>query len=370
MSELFEESIINRQPRWPIMLRLIGASAGLHLGLLVLLFYVPGVRDTFNLAALLSNTGYVDRPYTLAEIREDVQLLTLARDKFHYPPGYFATEADWAQAQAQAQAQAAPAAITQAKVQPEMSPSPSPTPELSPSPSPTSSASPGSAANAEVTADSKVAEQKTGEQTEKELDKLAADNNMVRPSEGDINKRPLKDWLAAANELREKNQIDLNSTVELTILATMGEDCQFRDPVVVKKSGDDRLIEVAQKMALAINASNALSILRDPAKQKADKSVYCQPSPLKLAVKLDQSEITVRIELEADSATRAEQLAKTYYLMLAGGAYGARLKNKQEEATLYENTKVTSQDKQIIVDFSMPRQTAGEMLKKQLPPAS
>src|SRR5215475_11135826 len=96
MAELFAESIINRQPRWPIMLKLTGASVALHLTLLALLFYVPGVRDTFNVAALLSNTGYVDRAYTKTEIGEGVQLLTLAGEKFHYPPGYFATEADWA----------------------------------------------------------------------------------------------------------------------------------------------------------------------------------------------------------------------------------------------------------------------------------
>lgn len=366
MTELFDESIINRQPRWPVMLKLTGASLALHLTLLTLLFYVPAVRDTFNIAAMLSNTGYVDRPYTKTEISEDVRLLTLAGDKFRYPPGYFATEADWALAQAQAQANAAPPPITRANVEPESTPSPSPSPTPEPSPSP--AVSPSAAATATATNNSN--EPKTSEQTDQELNKIAQDNKIIRPSEDDINKAPLKDWLAAANEKREKNEIDLNSTVEITIEATMGEDCKFRDAVVVQKSGDERLFEVAKGMASAINDSNALSILRDPEKQKADKSVYCQPSPLRLALKLDQSEITARIELEADSEQRATQLAKTYYLMLAGGAYGARLKNKQEEATLYENTKVTSQDKQIIVNFSMPRQTAAEMLKKQLPPAS
>jgi len=363
MAELFEESIINRQPRWPVMVKLTGASVALHLTLLALLFYVPAVRDTFNIAAMLSNTGYVDRPYTKTEIGEDVQLLTLAGDKFRYPPGYFATEADWALAQARAQANVAPPPITRANVEPESTPSPSPTPEPSPSPAVSPSATATAATN-------NSNEPKTSEKTDQELNKIAQDNNVVRPSEDDINKAPLKDWLAAANEKREKNEIDLNSTVEITIEAIMGEDCKFRDSLVVQKSGDERLFELAKGMASAINDSNALSILRDPAKQKADKSVYCQPAPLKLFLKLDQTEITARIELETDSASRAEQLAKTYYFMLAGGAYGARLKNKLEEATLYENTKVTSHDKQIIVNFSMPRQTAAEMLKKQLPPAS
>jgi hypothetical protein len=38
-----------------------------------------------------------------------------------------------------------------------------------------------------------------------------------------------------------------------------------------------------------------------------------------------------------------------------------------QAAEIYKNTKVTSNGKQIILSFSMPRQTAGDMLKKQIP---
>jgi hypothetical protein len=365
MAELFEESIINRQPRWPIMLRLTGASVALHLTLLALLFYVPGVRDTFNIAALLSNTGYVDRAYTRTEIDEDVQLLTLAGDKFRYPPGYFATEADWALAQAQANPAAPP--ITPANVQPEISPTPSPTPEPSPSPSPIADASPAATANTAVANNSTPTEPKTPEQAEKELNKIADENNVVRPNENEINTRPLKDWLARSNALRDKGELDLESAIEILIAANLNVDCKLSDAKVVQKTGDARLIEVAKDMVAAIGDSGMLSFLRDPNKIKDQTKLSCDEMPLQLTIKLDQNEIVAKVESQADSPERAIQMARGYNGLLAIGQFAKRGK---DEEVLYKNTKVTAEGKQIVVNFSMPRQTASEMLKKQLPPAS
>ena len=366
MAELFEESIINRQPRWPIMLKLTGASVALHLTLLALLLYVPGVRDTFNIAALLSNTGYVDRAYTKTEIGEDVQLLTLA-DKFHYPPGYFATEADWALAQAQAQANAAVPPIAPVNVQPEISPLPSPTPEPSPSPAPSADASPAATAGTAVATNSTPADPKTPEQAEKELDKIATENNVVRPSENEINTRPLRDWLERSNELRNKGELDLNSVIEILIAANLNTDCKLSEATVIQKTGDARLIEVAKDMVAAIGDSGMLSFLRDPNKIKDQTKLTCDEMPLQLTIKLDQNEIVAKVESQADSPERAIQMARGYNGLLAIGQFAKRGK---DEEVLYKNTKVTAEDKKIVVTFSMPRQTASEMLKKQLPPAS
>ena len=85
MAELFAETLINREPRWPVLLRLTGASLVVHIATLAILLYVPGVRDAFNIASMLANAGYVDKPYDRTEINEDVRMLALA-DKFRYPP--------------------------------------------------------------------------------------------------------------------------------------------------------------------------------------------------------------------------------------------------------------------------------------------
>src|SRR5438876_3911498 len=89
MSEIFARFEVNREPRWPILLRLLVASLVLHLTGLACAIYVPAVRDAFNIAAFLSDTNFVDRPYVHTQIGDDVQIVQL--EKFHYPEGYFAT---------------------------------------------------------------------------------------------------------------------------------------------------------------------------------------------------------------------------------------------------------------------------------------
>ncbi len=362
MAELFSESIINREPRWPILLKLTSASAMLHATALALLFYVPGVRDAFDIASLLANTGYVDKAYFKTEIGEDVSVLELSKEKFHYPPGYFATELQLALAQVQANPLPQ---IISVKVQPESAPTPSPTPEPSPSPSPI--ASPAETTNAAVADGSKSGEPKTPEQAEQELNKIADENSVVRPNENEINTRPLKDWLARANALRDKGELDLSSEIEILIAASLSPDCKLSDAKVIQKTGDVRLIEVAKEMVSAIGDSGMLSFLRDPKKLKDVKELRCDEMPLQLMIKLDQNEIVAKVETQADSPERAVQMAKGYNTLLTVGQFAKRGK---DEEVLYRNTKVTAEGKQIQVNFSMPRQTASEMLKKQLPPAS
>ena len=366
MAELFANAEINREPRWQILSKLAAASLALHAVALASLIYVPAVRDTFNIAALLADTGYVDKAYNKTEIGEDVQLLQLPAAKFRYPDGYFATETELQLAQAlQANAPGPPLTVD---LKPFSIPTPSPTPEVSPSPAASVSpeASPGASPAVATTAENtKTETPKTPEQAEEELNKIAAENSVVRPSENEINTRPLKDWLAKADDMRNKGQLDLTATVEITIAAKLSPECKLVDATVVQKTGDARLIDVAKEMVAAIGDSGMLSFLRDPKKTKDPTVLNCDPMPLALTIKLDQNEISARVETEADTPERASQMASGYNGLLALGQYAAELKKKDEEI-LYRNTRVTSENKKILVNFSMPRQTASEMLKKQL----
>jgi hypothetical protein len=307
----------------------------------------------------------VDRPYSKTEIGEDVQMLTLARDKFRYPPGYFATESEL-----QALSQTAPVmpqmTFTPSQFKREPEPTPSPTPEASPSESPSASPAPTApTANATV-ADSKTIEPKTPEEAEEQLNKIAAENSVVRPNENDINTRPLKDWLARANALRDKGQLDLDSAIEITIAANLNPDCKLTEAQVIQKTGDGRLTDVAKDLVSAIGDSAMLSFLRDPRKATDPTKLSCDAMPLQVSIKLDQNEIVAKVESQADSPERAVQMAKGYNTLLAVGEFAKRGK---DEEILYRNTKVTSEGKQILVNFSMPRTTASEILKKQLPPS-
>jgi hypothetical protein len=364
MAELFENSEINRESRWQILSKLAAGSLALHAALLASLIYVPAVRDTFNIAALLSDTGFVDKAYTKTEIGDDVQLLEMT-PKFHYPEGYFATETQLQLAQA-LQANPAPPPFT-VDLKPQSTPVPSPSPETSPSPVASPAVSP-EASPANTTAENTKPETpKTPEQAEAELNKIAEENGVVRPNENEINTRPLKDWLARADAMRNKGELDLTSAVEITIAAKLSPQCKLTDAVVVQKTGDARLTEVAKEMVGAIGDSGMLSFLRDPKKIKDPKVLTCDEMPLQLTIKLDQNEITAKVETEADTPQRATEMASGYNGLLTLGQFARRGK---DEEVLYRNTKVTSEDKKILVNFSMPRQTASEMLKKQLTKSS
>lgn len=368
MPELFKNFEVNRVPRWPLVSKLAAGSLLLHATAIACVLYVPGVRDSLNIAALLSRTSYVDRPYTKTEIGEDVRMVELA-EKFHYPAGYFATQDAMAANLTPAIDPFAPKIISEARNEkpfelPASRPSPSPTPQPSPasSPAPTPSASPGK--TTEVASETEDEKTKDTAKVDQDLNKIAEENNVVRPSDNEVNTRPLKDWLARANGLKEKGELDLSSKVEITIAANLTSGCKLADAKVIQKSGDTRLLDVARDMVSAIGDSGMLSFLRDPKKVTDPNELKCDEFPLQLTIKLDQNEISAQVQSQAESPARAAEMAKGYSGLLAVGQF---LKRGRDEEMLYKSTKVTAEGEKILVNFSMPRLTASEMLKKQLP---
>ena len=129
MAELFAKFEVNRELRWPIIAKLLVGSLAAHVLVVASVLFIPGVRDAFNLASLIADTKFVDKPYDKTEIGDDIQFVELASDKFHYPEGYFAPEGQTNVLTPpptfvpQFLAQAQPPAV-----QPELAPSPSPSP--------------------------------------------------------------------------------------------------------------------------------------------------------------------------------------------------------------------------------------------------
>ncbi|MEP6569492.1 MAG: hypothetical protein ABJC10_06925, partial [Acidobacteriota bacterium] len=201
MVELFANFEVNKQSRWPVISKLLAGSLVMHAILAAAVLYVPGLRSAFNLASLIADTKFVNKPYERTEIGDEVQLVELTSDKFRYPEGYFAPEVP---AGAVMPAPVPPPFVAQPQpvaVQPELAPSPSPSPipiatpfpvtrtrrsplaavahlKASPSPSPSPTQSPAL----------------TAEQAQTELEKTAEKNNLNLPKENEINKQAMKDF--------------------------------------------------------------------------------------------------------------------------------------------------------------------------------
>jgi hypothetical protein len=62
MAELFASFEVNREPRWPVISKLLAGSLAVHLLALAGVVFVPGVRDAFNLASLITVPRFVDKP--------------------------------------------------------------------------------------------------------------------------------------------------------------------------------------------------------------------------------------------------------------------------------------------------------------------
>lgn len=368
MTELFENFEVNRDSGWAVLLRLIGASLVLHLVLVWLVVYVPAFRDTLNIAALIANTKVVDKDYVATQIGDDVNLVQLTSEKFRYPDGYFVLEAQIdGELPAPSPAAADPSApqiISQwnpsKNVDPEASPSPSPDASVSPSATPAASASPSAIAQASPSpaANANTSTPLTPDEAQKKLDEVAAQNNLPLPDETQINKKALKDFAAYANNLKNEGKLDLNKPFEVVIEAEMDENGKLHNPRFTKKAGDEHLVDLFARMVAALNDSGFLVYLKPISKDNPGAKVV-------ITIKQGENEVVASVESETSSKAHAETMAKVFNTALY---FGAGSRQGKDEEVLMKNTSATPDGNKVVVNFSMPRQSVVDMIKKQLEP--
>lgn len=363
MAELFKHFEVNSERRWPIIAWLLEGSLALHLLILISVLYIPGVRDAFNIAALISDTTFVDKPYEKTVIGDDVQFVQLASNKFRYPDGYFASEVPLGMVPPPPAPMvftpAAPVVTSQSAPTPLALPSPSPTATpLAATPpsqvaqvnaSPTPGASPGG--------DQKAGNQKrTPEEAQAELERTAARNNLELPKEGEINKKALKDFAAFANEMKQQGKLDLDKPFEIVIEAELDQDGKLKNARFTKKAGDPNLVELFGQMVSALNDSGFLIYLKPLDKDNPGSKVV-------FTVKQGESEVLATVESEASSDNSARLLAKGFNAALV---IGAESRAGKDEEVLLRNTSAEPIGKKIIFNFTMPRQAVVDLIKKQL----
>lgn len=361
MAELFENVEVNRDPRWAVLLRLTGASLVLHLALLWAVVYVPALRDTLNIASLIARTTFVEKPYNRTEIGDEVHLVELTSEKFRYPDGYFAMNTEpGAETATPGFDPFAPKIISQAGAN-NADPEPSPSPEMTPTPSPSPTASPSSSpqqVDAEVSNANKNPAELTPEQAQRELDRTAEANNLELPDETQINKQALKDFAAYANEQKKAGKLDLNKPFEIVIEAEMDEQGKLKNAKFTKKTGDENLVELFGRLVGALNDSGFLVYLKPINKDNPGAKVV-------FTIQQGENDVLATVESETSSADTARVLAKALNAALV---FGAGSRAGKDEAIIMRNTNATPDGKKVVVNFSMPRQTVVDLIKKQLEP--
>ena len=367
MTELFENFEVNRDSRTAILLKLLGGSLVLHLVFVWLVMYVPAFRDTLNIAALIANTKFVDKDYVGTEIGGDVELVQLTTEKFRYPDGYFALEAQIdgklpAQVAGAAADPFAPKIISQWNPKaPDPEVSPSPSPEASASPGASPAASPSAVAQASPSAEvspSPNASPLSAEEAQKKLEETAKQNSVALPDENQINKKVLRDFATYANNLKNQGKLDLNKPFEVVIEAEMDEKGRLQNPRFTKRAGDENLVELFGKMIAALNDSGFLVYLQPISKDNPGAKVV-------ITVKQGENEVIASVASETSSTARAETIAGVLNNLLF---FGAGSRSGKDEEVIMKNTSATPDGKRVVVNFSMPRQSVVDMIKKQLEP--
>jgi len=172
-----------------------------------------------------------------------------------------------------------------------------------------------------------------------------------------LSQRYVEDY---ANDLKNQGKLDLNKPFEVVIEAEFDENGKLKNPRFVRKVGDENLVDLFSRMVAALNDSGFLTYLKPISKDNPG-------STIKITVKQGESEVLASVESEASSPERAASLAKALNSLLY---FGAGSRAGKDEEVIMKNTNATPDGKKVVVNFSMPRQSVVDMIKKQLEPGA
>jgi hypothetical protein len=291
----------------------------------------------------------VDEDYTKTEVGERADVIDLAQERFQYPEGYFAQEATEVDPTIQQIINEGEAAAPPPSL-PTPMPTPTPTPQPTPQPSPSVQPTPSPAASPALPSTVANGQPGSDEERDKTLDKIANETGVKRPPR--INPKPFKVLLSKGKEMKDRGEIDLNGTIEMTVEADRNTDGTLSNVEITGgRTSDQALKELAKEFIAALSDSHALSFIEGT-------------GHLVMHIKSDPEGINVNIGTEMASEAVASTNSQGYSLLL----YGARAKATpdSDEEKILKSTRISSNGKQLIVDFKMPRATVEEMLKKQM----
>ncbi len=346
----------------------IAGSLALHTCFVLAVAFVPSVSSALYLAGMFQGAEFADEDYRRGVLKEDIgreAVVVDANELFQYPDGYFSPNAFDPQPLEVTPSEVFPEAfiVSTAKQQsykdeplfPTPTPTPKPTPEVVKlSPSPITKSSPEIAQNNTNSAtaspsptpiDAQTSEPEAGAQ----MEKAAAESGVkLFPK---INSRPFKDLLAKGKQMQDAGEIDLNGALEMTVEAVRQDDGTLAEIRIISTTGTPALQQLAKDFVLALSDSRALIAL-EGAKN------------LRLNVTLDDKNVSTRVTSEMETAELAKKRADGYSGVLTlAQTFGT---GGKEAVQIYKNTKVTSDKRQIVLTFAMPREQAGQLLAQQL----
>jgi hypothetical protein len=217
-----------------------------------------------------------------------------------------------------------------------------PTPEPTPSPE---------VAAASPTPTPGAADEAAQKKADEELDKIARENGVKRPPS--LNTKPFEDLAKEGKGLADQGKLNLDSAIEVVATGRMNPNGTLDGPTVKlewKTASDEHTAALAQKLLTALSESKILGILEGA-------------QDVRLELKLDQQNVSVRIMSDLPSEEVAGRYATGYGVLLA---LARNSKKGTNEGELYNKVKVDRNGRQFVMSFDMPKEAAGKMITDML----
>lgn len=345
---------------------------------------VCSVLDAVYLGSIIisTETEYVDEDYEKTELQDaEITWVDVTGDApLKYPDGYFALSNPELQNPVPGipgDLSAVPITPAPTEVNPATAPATLPTPnpnavaDLPNSPFGGDTAPPSNPISRKTRRNKPSADSNTNAANPKpEANAEVKPEDLVKdPVTGvDINKRPLKDFADVVKTLVEGQQLDLDKpfvVVAEAVLLDNGRldvsiDKKTKEPKsrVIRAEGDEQMIEIAKQAIAAVGDSGWLVYLKT---QGIDKITY--------QVMQDNDQVQVLITSDQPTPERANTITSG----LRGAIEAALLLDQNNIKKLGEDEKILlrgaspmANGKQFVLNFSLPKPVAKEMINRRL----
>ncbi len=172
-----------------------------------------------------------------------------------------------------------------------------------------------------------------------------------------INKQPLTDFADGVALKWASKQIDLAQDVTVVLNGVIATDGKLDknkskfDPT--RQKGDPQMVDVAKSAFEALGASGFLFYLKAAGIEKFTATLT-----------QDNENLSIVISSPQRSEERAKSVASLVGVAITGGKVKAQ--NPSDERTLLDAAKLTYDGKNTVLNFTIPKQVAHEMINRKL----
>lgn len=170
--------------------------------------------------------------------------------------------------------------------------------------------------------------------------------------DGEINRVPFEDAADDINEWRANNQIDLTKNFEVVVDGAIKADGKFdaKKTQFVKAVGDEKMVEAAKAMIIAMGDSGFLKQLRDKGVERVNITLVQNDNEIYAVL---QSDLKTP-ERAATAATGLNTLLQAAILLDNNGVK----KLDETSKLLVTNSTIKAEGKSFKLDFKLPKQDA------------